>query len=105
MTSKVGAAVDPHSPEYAWVQTVVQMVEKDTGQPTRWNGELFLEESDALGTAHADGKMTVSDQQVLQRLRRAFAGEVLTDTEQFQLRDALVTVMHESRHLAGDIGH
>ncbi|HET6741950.1 MAG TPA: hypothetical protein VFH76_23560, partial [Kribbella sp.] len=101
--TKTGAAVDPGSREYNWVRTIVELVEKNTGQSSRWNGKLHLEEGDALGTAHADGTMTVSDAKVLEPLRKAFAGQPLSDDEQFLLRDALVTLTHESLHLAGTI--
>jgi hypothetical protein len=100
-----GAALDPASPEYDWIRAVIGLVEKNTGQASRWNGTIFFEEGAALGTADADGNMSVSDAKVLTPLRRAFAGEALSDDELFQLRDALVTLTHESLHLSGKIGH
>lgn len=101
-----GQELQPSSPEYQWVASVIKSVEQRTGSPTRWNGRVFEElDAGALGTAHPDGAMTVSPGRVLDPVRQAYTGgRPLTDDENYRLRDAAATVTHEAVHLSSRFG-
>ncbi|MFG1906419.1 hypothetical protein [Kribbella sp. NPDC048928] len=48
----VGPELTPSSPEYQWVQSVIQSVERRTGTWSRWNGRVYEEPNPKyLGTA------------------------------------------------------
>ncbi|MEU4607710.1 hypothetical protein AB0F43_32385 [Kribbella sp. NPDC023972] len=98
-----GALLDPRSRDYYSVALVVETVKRLTGQRSRWNSRVYFELSGADGAAGPDGGMAVSDAAVLQPLRRALAGEDLTADELTSLRDALVTLTHESFHLCQEL--
>ncbi|MEV8374499.1 hypothetical protein AB0P21_17300 [Kribbella sp. NPDC056861] len=102
----LGQAVPKNSNEYQWVRSVIQSVEKLSGRPTRWNGELNEEtEANVLGSALDDGGMTVSRAAVLQPVAEAYtAGRPLSTTELIDARDAVLTVVHESKHLLNTLG-
>ncbi|TDW15720.1 hypothetical protein [Kribbella kalugense] len=102
--------IPPQSWEYRLVAAVVYAVEQRAGgrggPRTRWNGRV-LEESDPenLGSAHADGSLAVSVQQVLVPLREARdLDRPLTDDEAWMLRDAMDTLTHEAAHLMAPLG-
>ncbi|MFG1815627.1 hypothetical protein ACGFIF_17800 [Kribbella sp. NPDC049174] len=103
MPGKRGALLDPRSREYHWVATAIQAVAEASGQKSRWNKRVYFELSGLEGAASPDGGMSVSDATVLHPLRRAYAGEQLTDSDLSQLRDALVTLTHESLHLCHEL--
>jgi hypothetical protein len=98
-----GGLLDPRSREYAWVATAIHAVARRSGQQSRWNKRVYFELSGLEGAAGPDGGMSVSDATVLEPLRRAYAGEQLTDAELSGLRDALVTLTHESLHLCHEL--
>ncbi len=103
MPGRRGALLDPRSQEYHWVATAIETAGRLSGQTSRWNKRVYFELSGLEGAAGPDGGMSVSDATVLQPLRRAYAGEQLTPDELSQLRDALVTLTHESLHLCHDL--
>lgn len=86
--------------------SVIRSVEQRTGSPTRWNGRVFEEQNpDYLGTAHADGSMTVNRAKVIEPVKLAYtAGRPLTSQENYRARDAAATVTHEAVHLSGHFG-
>ncbi|MFC6162826.1 hypothetical protein [Kribbella jiaozuonensis] len=97
--------ISPQSWEYRLVAAVVYAVEQRAGgrggPRTRWNGRV-LEETDPenLGSAHADGSISVSVANVLDQLRKARdLDRPLTDDEAWLLRDAMDTLTHEAAHL------
>ncbi|ONI68744.1 hypothetical protein BWI15_37870 [Kribbella sp. ALI-6-A] len=102
----VGRLVPRDSDEYRWVQNVVRSVETLTGRPTRWTGDLYEEtEPDVAGSVLDDGAMTLSRQLVLQPAVRAYtAGRPLTPTELIDTRDAVLTAVHEAKHLTNALG-
>lgn len=104
MAFRRGRLLDPRSQDWARVAAVIRTVASRMEQPqTRWNGRIYLELSSAEGAAGPDGGMSVSDATVLQPLERAFRGEELTPAELYNLRDALVTLTHESLHLCHEV--
>ncbi|MFI7062067.1 hypothetical protein ACIBL3_13875 [Kribbella sp. NPDC050124] len=104
MAFRRGRLLDPRSQDWARVAAVIRTVaSRMERQQTRWNGRIYLELSSAEGAAGPDGGMSVSDPTVLQPLERAFRGEDLTPAELYNLRDALVTLTHESLHLCHEV--
>ncbi|GAA1607801.1 hypothetical protein GCM10009789_72770 [Kribbella sancticallisti] len=101
-----GRPVQPHTNEYKWVANVIRSVEKLSGTPTRWNGELYEEtRAKAAGSALNDGGMTVNVDEVLKPVALAYtAGRRLTEDELIDVRDAVLTVVHEARHLTHQLG-
>ncbi|MER7247940.1 hypothetical protein [Kribbella sp. NPDC000426] len=105
------AEISPQSWEYRLVAAVVYAVEQRVrgsvdGPRTRWNGRV-LEETDpeTVGSAHGDGSISVSVEQVLDRLREARdLDRPLTDDEAWLLRDAMDTLTHEAAHLMAPRG-
>lgn len=103
--------VSPQSWEYRLVAAVVRAVEKRAAagradRRSRWNGRV-LEEDDPenLGSAHADGSLSVSVEHVLVPLRRARdLDRPLTDDEAWMVRDAMDTLTHEAAHLMASPG-
>ncbi|MFG1911643.1 hypothetical protein [Kribbella sp. NPDC048928] len=60
---------------------------------------------DNLGTAHPDGSLALSVEQVLSRLQQAQdADRPLSEDEVWLLRDAMNTVAHEATHLMTPLG-
>ncbi|TDU91398.1 hypothetical protein EV138_5004 [Kribbella voronezhensis] len=106
MPSQKGRELPASSPEYQWVASVIRSVEQRTGSPTRWNKQVFEElDPGVLGSAHADGAMTVSPGRVLDPVRHAYTGgRPLTNDENYRLRDAAATVTHEAVHLSSHYG-
>jgi hypothetical protein len=101
-----GRPVPPNSNEYLWVAGVVRSVEKLSGTASRWNGELYEEtRSNAGGSAMDDGGMTVNVDRVLKPVAQAYtAGRPLTEDELVNARDAVLTVVHEAKHLSNPLG-
>ncbi|TCC39758.1 hypothetical protein [Kribbella sindirgiensis] len=99
--------ISPQSWEYRLVAAVVYAVEQRVdGARTRWN-QVVLEEEDPdfVGSAEADGSMSVSITNVLEPLRRARdLDRPLTDEEAFELREAMATLTHEAAHLLAQYG-
>ncbi|WP_432881175.1 hypothetical protein ACQPYH_36820 [Kribbella sp. CA-245084] len=100
------AEISPHSWEYRLVAAVVYAVEQRVrggggGPRTRWNGRVLKEiDPENVGSAHGDGSISVSVEQVLDRLREARdLDRPLTDDEAWLLRDAMDTLTHEAAHL------
>lgn len=106
MSSIIGQPVDRDSNEYKWVAAVIRSVEKHSGRPSRWNGELHEELTpEALGSAYDKGGMTVSVAGVLQPVSHAdTVGRPLNEIELLELRDAILTVVHETEHLTHQLG-
>lgn len=103
--SDLGREIPAGSPEYVWVSSIVASVEKRTGVNTRWNGRLHEEPNAGyLGTAHHDGSMTVSVAKVLEPVRDAYTGKQLSSEDLVKVRDAVLTVTHESAHLSSRLG-
>ena len=104
--SGVGRPIPRNSNEYLWVASVIRSVEKLSGTPSRWNGELHEElRANAVGSALDGGGMTVSVDNVLKPVAQAYtAGRPLTETELLELRDAVLTVVHEAYHLTHEFG-
>ena len=101
-----GPPIARDSPEYQWVSSIIRSVEKLSGRPTRWNGELSEEtRPEAAGSALDDGGMTLNVDKVLKPLTQAYAADrPLTDDELVEVRDAVLTVVHEAKHLANALG-
>ncbi|MFI5711694.1 hypothetical protein [Kribbella sp. NPDC051620] len=102
----VGQPIPRNSNEYQWVRNAIRSVEKLSGRPSRWNGELYEEPRDGvLGSAKDGGAMTLSVDKVLKPIAMAYtAGRPLTDDELTQVRDAVLTVVHEADHLSHPLG-
>jgi hypothetical protein len=97
----------PHnSNEYLWVSSVIRSVEKLTGRPSRWNGELYEEtRPNVAGSARDDGGMTLSVDTVLKPVAQAYtAGRPLTPAELIDAQDAVLTTVHEAKHLTNALG-
>lgn len=101
-----GRPIPRDSPEYAWVSSVVRSVEKLTGRPSRWNGELYEEtRPNAGGSALDGGGMTINPAKVLAPAGKAYgANRPLTEDELVEARDAVLTVVHEAKHLTNALG-
>jgi hypothetical protein len=101
-----GRLVPRDSNEYRWVASVIQSVSKLSGTTSRWNQELYEElRPHASGWAMDDGGMTVNAAQVFTPVAQAYtADRPLTEDELEQLRDAVLTVAHEARHLIHAFG-
>jgi hypothetical protein len=103
--------ISPQSWEYRLAAAVVYAVEQrargSVGDPrTRWNGRL-IEETDPgnLGSAHGDGSLSVSVQDVIVPLLQARdLDRPLTDDEAWRIRDAMDTLTHEAAHLMAPLG-
>ncbi|WBQ06399.1 hypothetical protein [Kribbella sp. CA-293567] len=102
----IGKPVPRASNEYLWVRSVVRSVEKLSGRPSRWNGELNEESRPGVaGSALDDGGMTLDAETVLKPIARAYtAGRPLTPEELIDARDAVLTVVHEAKHLSNALG-
>jgi hypothetical protein len=105
-SSIVGDPISPDTNEYKWVAAVIRSVENHSGRPSRWNGDLYEELNlRAVGSAHDDGGMTVSVAAVLEPVAHAHAsGRPLTEVELLELRDAIMTLVHEADHLTHELG-
>lgn len=101
-----GQPVPRDSAEYLWVRSIIRSVEKLTGRPSRWNGELYEDtRSHAAGSALDGGGMTVNREKVLKSAGLAYtAGRPLTEDELIEVRDAVLTVVHEAKHLTNVLG-
>lgn len=106
MSSIVGQPIGRETNEYKWVTAVIRSVQKHSGRPSRFNGELHEElNPEAVGSAHDKGAMTVSAANVLKPVSHAYTvGRPLDDAELLALRDAIVTVVHEAEHLTHELG-
>jgi hypothetical protein len=106
VSSIVGPPIDPRTNEYKWVAQVIRSVAKHSGRPSRWNGRLHEElNPDAMGSADDHGMMTVSVAGVLRPVAHAYtAGRPLNEIELLELRDAILTVVHETQHLTHPLG-
>ncbi|GAB2632068.1 hypothetical protein [Kribbella swartbergensis] len=102
----VGRPVPRDSNEYRFVAGVISAVEQLSGRPSRWNGELNEElRPGTVGSALDDGGMTVNVDEVLKPIAHAYtAGRPLTEVELLQVRDAVLTLVHEARHLSHRFG-
>ncbi|MGY4770529.1 hypothetical protein ACXC9Q_26755 [Kribbella sp. CWNU-51] len=102
----LGPEILPGTWEHGWVAGVVRAVERRTGVPSRWNGRLYEEPNSLfLATAHEDGAMSVSRALILEPAQWAHtADRPLTYDENAAARRAVVTVAHEAKHLANDLG-
>ncbi|MDX6284119.1 MAG: hypothetical protein QOH03_5190 [Kribbellaceae bacterium] len=102
----VGQPIPRNSNEYQWVRNAIRSVEKLSGRPSRWNGELYEEpRKGVLGSAKDGGAMTLSVDRVLKPIAMAYtAGRPLTEDELVQVRDAVLTVVHEADHLGHPLG-
>lgn len=105
------AVISPRSWEYRLMAAVVIAVEQRIAGPdgsprTRWNGWVFEEpDPESLGSAHANGTLTVSVRKVLEPLRRARdLDRPLTDAEAYTIRDAMNTLVHEAAHFMAHPG-
>ena len=97
--------VHPGSWEYQWVASVVAAVAHRIGVPTRWNGQLFEDpDLEDFGGAGHDGHLIVSGKHVLGPLLDAYQGKELTNFAWMQLRNAVLTVVHEAGHLSSRLG-
>lgn len=101
-----GQPIPRDSAEYLWVSSVIRSVEKLTGRPSRWNGELHENtRPHAAGSALDSGGMTVNVEKVLKPVALAYtAGRPLTEDELVEARDAVLTVVHEAKHLTNVLG-
>jgi hypothetical protein len=101
-----GRPIPRDSPEYAWVSSIIRSVEKVTGRPSRWNGELYEEtRPNTAGSALDSGGMTVNAAKVLAAAGKAYgANRPLTEDELIEARDAVLTVVHEAKHLTNALG-
>ncbi|GAA0952827.1 hypothetical protein GCM10009554_56330 [Kribbella koreensis] len=101
-----GRPVPRNSNEYLWVQSVIRSVEKLSGRPSRWNGELYEEtRPNVAGSARDDGGMTLKVNEVLKPIGQAYtAGRPLTPEELIDAQDAVLTVVHEAKHLTNALG-
>lgn len=101
-----GRLIPRDSPEYAWVSSVVRSVERLAGRPSRWNGDLYEDtRPNAAGSALDSGGMTVNTAKVLAAAGKAYgAGRPLTEDELIEARDAVLTVVHEAKHLTHTLG-
>jgi hypothetical protein len=104
--TQVGPEIPAGSAEYQQVAAIIRSVERLTGRASRWNGRLYEEpRADAVGAAHLDGSMTLSRTHVLEPLRLAAeAGRPLAKDEVDQVKDAVLTVVHEGKHLVDTLG-
>ncbi|WP_328329352.1 hypothetical protein OHA70_05840 [Kribbella sp. NBC_00382] len=101
-----GRLIPRDSPEHAWVSSIVRSVEKLTGRPSRWNGDLYEEtRPEAAGSALDGGGMTINPTKVLAPAGKAYgAGRQLDEDELAEARDAVLTVVHEAKHLSNPLG-
>ncbi|MGC4937948.1 hypothetical protein [Kribbella sp. DT2] len=101
-----GRPVPRNSYEYRWVASVIRSVEKLSGLPSRWNGELFEEtERFVAGRILHDGSLTVSADEVLKPVALAYtAGRPLDKAELSALREAVLSTVHEAKHLTHALG-
>lgn len=100
-TGDRGAQLASHSKVYACVRRIVDAVTRQTGVPTRWNGELYEEhDPEALGAVDADGTMSLSVLDVIEPLELAYAPLRLSDADVEAVRDAIASVVHEAAHLS-----
>jgi hypothetical protein len=106
MSGVIGQPVPRDSNEYRWIASVIRSVEKLSGTPSRWNGELHEELlPGAVGSALDNGGMTVDVAEVLRPVAHAYtADRPLTEVELLQARDAVLTVVHEAKHLTHALG-
>lgn len=103
----VGQAVPQDSAEYAWAASIVRAVARRSGLPTRWNGELFeeLDPKGGVGRALDDGGMTLRVSAVLKPVSTAYtADRPLTENELIDVKDAVLTAVHEAKHLTQHLG-
>jgi hypothetical protein len=101
-----GRRIPRDSDEYLWVDSVIRSVEKLTGRPSRWNGDLYEEtEPEVAGSALDSGGMTLSRASVLAPVARVYSADhPLTPTELIDARDAILTAVHEAKHLTNALG-
>lgn len=106
MIDTIGPPIPRDTDEYRWVASVIRSVEELSGTKSRWNGELFEElEPGALGSALDDGGMTIAVADVLKPVALAYtANRPLTAAELLEARDAVLTVVHEAKHLTHALG-
>lgn len=99
-------SVPRNSNEYLWVSNVIRAVEKLSGRPSGWNGELDEETRPGVGgNARDDGSMRVNVEKILKPVALAYtAGRPLTEDELFEVREAVLTVVHEAEHLSHPLG-
>ena len=101
-----GEPIPRDSLHYQWVSSVVRSVEKLSGRPSRWNGELYEEtRPKSAGSALDGGGVTINVDKVLNPVAKAYtADRPLTEDELVEARDAVLTVVHEAKHLTNVLG-